>query len=265
VGDALAYDPYYTSEIDGELLRWFDADVDVYISTLAPTEISVQELEDAVTEAMLTWTSVGECALPQLRYAGLLDEDVATYNKIGGNDNLVVPVHSQELWASKGFSSTVIAMTTLTYSKSTGRIYDADIELNDWNFKFSTGDPVPPGASDILNTLVHEMGHFLGLDHSSVASASMFAHAPDGESKKRDLHDDDIEGICFMYDSFPWSVADTAPNDAAGGSEPGCSLTTITGNKNETLGTWTLALLLGTALILRRRSTIEASPHDSAR
>jgi len=255
--DVTAYEPYRT-ETTGALLLWFDSDVDIYLSTLPPTEMSSEELASVLQEAIATWTTIEECSIPQINYAGLLDLDTARYNTEGENVNLVVPVHNSNLWASKGFSSTVIAMTTLTYSKSTGRIYDADIELNDWNFKFSTGDPVPADSSDLLNTLVHELGHFLGLDHSDVNAATMYAHAPDGESRKRDLHADDVAGICFMYDGFPFQGGD------AGTAEPpeelnGCVATP----KNNDPWSWSIgALCLALMALVCTRYKTKAA-HDN--
>jgi len=49
------------------------------------------------------------------------------------------------------------------------------------------------------NSLSHEIGHFLGLEHSEIASATMFAHSGPGETKKISWADDDINGLCFLY------------------------------------------------------------------
>jgi hypothetical protein len=78
----------------------------------------------------------------------------------------------------------IIGLTTTTYDKNSGKILDADIELNgqaadvQTGFKFTTVD-LPPAfrcpigqtaytcvAADIQNTATHEFGHALGLDHT---------------------------------------------------------------------------------------------------
>jgi MYXO-CTERM domain-containing protein len=51
----------------------------------------------------------------------------------------------------------------------------------------------------VRNTVTHEVGHFLGLDHTPIEAATMFATAPRGETAKRDLHQDDIDGLCAIY------------------------------------------------------------------
>ncbi|RMG20356.1 MAG: hypothetical protein D6729_03010 [Deltaproteobacteria bacterium] len=126
--------------------------------------------------------------------------------------------------------SGVIAVTTTTFDSVTGELNDADIELNGAEFWFTTRDApacddpeVPPvctgdadcaagtrcfrGAcledgcvrTDVANTVTHEVGHVLGLDHSTVPGATMFASAEAGELDKRTLEEDDREGLCTIY------------------------------------------------------------------
>jgi uncharacterized protein (TIGR03382 family) len=122
-----------------------------------------------------------------------------------------------------GASVAIIAVTTTTYNRATGEILDADIELNDWNGQmgaaasgnyFTCANPGPgtpecnpPGYggsnciwTDLVNTLTHEIGHFVGLDHSQDdPNATMAASAEPGEFKKRTLEPDDVDGLCAMY------------------------------------------------------------------
>ncbi len=132
-------------------------------------------------------------------------------------------------WDHSG--SSIIALTTTTYRPSTGEIIDADIELNAWDgnpgtfgnavgFYFTCVDPSPgtvtscpatpsnccsaPGVSgclamDVQNTVTHEAGHFIGLGHTPVSGATMFASAARGETSKRSLAQDDIDGVCAIY------------------------------------------------------------------
>ncbi len=100
-----------------------------------------------------------------------------------------------------------LAITTVTFDTASGRLLDADIEINDVAFDFSTCDPDDANcvlAFDLENTLTHELGHVVGLDHPpndapGAFEATMFASATRTDTSKRDLADDDIAGLCTIY------------------------------------------------------------------
>ncbi len=109
-----------------------------------------------------------------------------------------------------GYGETTIALTSVSYNSRTGAIVDVDIELNGADYVFTTLDSPPCSsamvsrhphcvATDVSNTLTHEIGHFLGLDHSPVSESTLYASAPLGETSKRTLAQDDIEGLCTLY------------------------------------------------------------------
>ncbi|XP_049360073.1 metalloendoproteinase 3-MMP-like [Solanum verrucosum] len=58
------------------------------------------------------------------------------------------------------------------------------------------------GTVDLESVAVHEIGHLLGLDHSSEKEAIMFPTLEDG-TKKVELTRDDIEGVQMLYGSNP--------------------------------------------------------------
>ncbi len=101
----------------------------------------------------------------------------------------------------------IIAMTTVTSSNCSGEILDADVELNASGFRFTNEDGPPCEsadergcvAMDLQNTMVHEIGHLIGLDHSVRADAAMYRSAAPGETSKRRLSDDDVEALCTIY------------------------------------------------------------------
>lgn len=112
--------------------------------------------------------------------------------------------------------SLTIALTRTVFSIRTGTIFDADIEFNaapedgigNPGFLFTTisSPPCEPGdesplcvATDIQNTLTHEIGHVVGLDHVDVPGATMEASAPLGETQKRILDPGTAKGFCHTY------------------------------------------------------------------
>ena len=92
-------------------------------------------------------------------------------------------------------SKSVLGLTTVSYDTADGRIFDADIELNSAAWVFTTVDvPVCTGApaqtcvaTDVQNTVTHEAGHLLGLDHTDRAHSTMNASAPLGETSNHPL------------------------------------------------------------------------------
>jgi hypothetical protein len=77
-------------------------------------------------------------------------------------------------------------------SRFAGQILDADILFNP-AVAFSTDGS---GSNDLQTVVTHEIGHFLGLDHSSVIKATMFPFAPPLE---RTLSYDDVAAMSSLY------------------------------------------------------------------
>ena len=167
----------------------------------------VADLERIVQESFEPWLSA-DCASIDPVYAGR--NPVAAVGPGGDpnnfNGNLVL--FAEEGWPN---APRVQALTSVTYRVSNGEIVDADIHVN---AQFFTVGEIAPGASDpslmdLQNTLTHEVGHFLGLDHTEEATftggsgewreATMFATAELGETKKRTIEADDLNGICAIY------------------------------------------------------------------
>ena len=107
-------------------------------------------------------------------------------------------------------SSGSIAITFTTSNVKTGEILDADIIFNSQEFTFlleqpaSADEDTPAPApseeeADLRSVLVHEAGHMLGLDHSGVVGSTMWAEHLGGETYKKDLHGDDVSGLCAVY------------------------------------------------------------------
>lgn len=131
------------------------------------------------------------------------------------------------------YDQAAAGLTTLFFvddsgSKRNGEIIDADIEFNGVQFAFSA-DGASTGqqscAADLANTLTHEVGHFMGLDHTcwvsgprllddegnqvpacagpgvgpEITEATMYNFQGCGETKKASLEADDIAGMCSIY------------------------------------------------------------------
>jgi hypothetical protein len=101
-----------------------------------------------------------------------------------------------------------LAVTTLTYSRSTGTLLGAEIQLDgaDWLFTTVDSPPCKSGApatdcvaTDTQNTLTHELGHAIGLDHVDGSGSTMSPTSPEGETSKRVIDPGTAEGFCAIY------------------------------------------------------------------
>lgn len=80
-------------------------------------------------------------------------------------------------------------------SRFVGQIIDADIIFNP-AVKWSTSGTPAEGFEDLQTVATHEIGHFLGLDHSGVVRATMYPFAP---PVLVTLSYDDVAGIAQLY------------------------------------------------------------------
>jgi hypothetical protein len=147
------------------------------------------------------------------------NENVITFREVSCDD--VVPAGDPCLqdkscanaYACWEHGPGIIALTTSTYSTRTGHVLDSDIELNaapsqgSPGFLFTTvssppcqGVESPECASvDVQNTLTHEIGHVIGLDHVQTPGSTMEATAPPGETSKRIIDSGSADGFCGIY------------------------------------------------------------------
>jgi len=190
--------------------------------------IDANELESLVTQALRTWMSVdcggGETPSISVESLGLVACDRSEYNA-SGNANIVL-IRDRD-WPYPGSANT-LGKTNVTFDPASGRIYDADIEINGADADLSVGDPVM--GADLASIVMHEVGHFLGLDHSLDPNATMRADYLPLGSGLRTLGEDDERGICAVYPpSRKPESASCAPRHGfsaeCGGSEPKHSTT----------------------------------------
>ena len=104
------------------------------------------------------------------------------------------------------------ARTRVFYDSETGGIVESDIAINPHPLE-ADGTPLQfstdgtPGTYDLESTVMHEIGHFLGLDHSNVIGSTMQPHQGlNGTYKlpaftERTLSEDDRSRVLSLYGS----------------------------------------------------------------
>ncbi|MDB4966342.1 MAG: peptidase and matrixin and adamalysin [Myxococcales bacterium] len=223
-----------TTEVSGVPVQWNERCVVVTIDQRGSKDLSLDEVAQVMARAAANWTrrtsQCGGLALSTQPARQILD--VAP-------DGLPTVVFRNIEWRRPGkapHDPSAIGLTTVMYVNTPGQpgdgtILDADIELNNVNYTFTTSAATMPRAgtalADLENTLTHELGHVQGLAHTcwdhvtqkaplddkgnpipdcngtvpdTVLATTMYPYASmPGETSKRNLADDDVDGVCKVY------------------------------------------------------------------
>ncbi|MCB9733019.1 MAG: matrixin family metalloprotease [Deltaproteobacteria bacterium] len=203
---ARAWVPFRTES--GLSLHWLQNPLRYRIAADVPAELAADRVTAIAAAAFAAWADLACHPLPAVS-DGYIEGAV-----FGGGDrkNTIVWVTDVADWNAR-HSATELARTTL-YFRATGEIVDADIEVNVGGFDFSDDAGCTPGLYDLQATLTHEVGHFIGLDHSPVIGACMAERADAGDCGKRELAEDDREGFCAIYEPVVQPV-DPGPEPVA--------------------------------------------------
>jgi hypothetical protein len=164
------------------------------------TPAQITEIGQAITDSFGAWSGVTGTTFDTTVYPGLLTPlgQVTAANSCTDDaednvDGLNTICFNQ---SSAGFTSGVLVFTRTISANApgavvgasapaafAGQILDADtLFRNDGQATFATpgvlATPQGQGAYDLESLLIHELGHWMGLDHSAVIRAIMFPFAP---------------------------------------------------------------------------------------
>ena len=162
--------------------------------TMNPTRNSnitgLADLGTAFRQAFQTWSAVSTAGIT------FAERPAAPSMKPGLDGvNLITTNLTTAEWAVYGVDA--MSLTNIISSVTTGEIIEADIIFNP-NIEFTTGAFTTSNVADVQAVATHEIGHFLGLDHTPLASAVMFPLATGG-SLSRTLTSDDMIGVSTLY------------------------------------------------------------------
>lgn len=242
-----------------------------------PHSLTIAQVQDVFRTAAATWAAVdcgsGLDLSPRFSIDVLMETDACTrsgHNGRGHNVNSVMFINDERDWTDvRGWAPVAFAVTLAWHLESTGEIVDVDMEINEARGMWTTCEPTgcvdgttcpvsgcgrEGGPVDLQNVVTHELGHYLGLGHTTIdhPDATMFARAQFGEITMRDLDTDDIAGLCDAYP--PGSLADSCDRTPAGGlsldcqsHECGCSVpgSGERGDRSGWYGLGLIALVVG--------------------
>jgi hypothetical protein len=216
------------NDIHAQCMVWKTPTVIFNQNALGNPDTTNEDEFAAISRSLQTWQAVSDdCGSLSLQEGARVPERAADYDPLASdNRNLVlfrtqkcstVAPSNSSCWAQQTcqniydcwmWQSGTIAITTTTHDPETGEIFDADIELNASSFTFTARDgAVCPFAlqnqsciaTDVENTMTHEFGHALGLDHTDYPASTMNPQAPLGETTKRTVDPGSKQFICDVY------------------------------------------------------------------
>jgi hypothetical protein len=166
----------------------------------ASSGIDFETARAVIADAFAKWAAA-DCGgdTPSFRVVdqGEISCETAEYNQKAPNANVFL--FRDNDWPYSNAIDT-LALTTITYNVETAEIYDADVEMNSHQTTFTVTDESFEIISDLSSVITHEVGHFLGLSHSSVDTAVMRGVGyTTGSTDLRELTPDDIGGICQIF------------------------------------------------------------------
>ena len=208
-----------------------------------PRGITAEQAKTAIEAAASAWAQASGVTVKVV--PGAADAEPG-YSRTGQNYNDILFIDHDWKWDAGAVGVALLAVDEVSHT-----IRGADILLNATEYEFAvldgTSKPDTGFAYDLQNVVTHEMGHVLGLAHSTAPDAAMYGASARGEVSKRVLASDDWDGAQLLYQ---------APG---GSSEPvGCA--TAPGRCPALL--WALFGL--PLLALRRRNPHDGAPKSTA-
>ncbi|NVJ20387.1 MULTISPECIES: myxosortase-dependent metalloprotease, MXAN_2677/MXAN_2678 family [Myxococcus] len=253
------FDPYVRSRVTPgddatQCLYWTVPSITWNQSTLGNPDTQGDTEFDAVRVSFQNWEDIfAACGNLNLQEGPRIAERNVGYLRDGENHNVVlfrtkvcsaVVAATDACWDAETCANqydcwdddqSTLAITLTTYDKRSGIIYDSDISFNASQYAFTTSNgptcfpPVTTNcvSTDVQNTATHEIGHFVGLDHTRAAGSTMNPSAQTGEVSKRIIDSGSRDFVCSVYAKGAPSQACLHPvvNEELGPKGGGCSAT----------------------------------------
>ncbi|MCB0309267.1 MAG: matrixin family metalloprotease [Bdellovibrionales bacterium] len=233
---------------DGKPTKWGNSRINYIVDSRGSPDFSngcdsdgpCETERTAIQKAFASWANVPGV---NLTFGENRPQAISSTGYDGQNSITFV----SENWGGLSFRppAGALAVTITTYRLSDSQIVDADMHFNNqyftWGVVNTASEQKSSRVVDIQNVAAHEIGHFLGLGHSSenyaesdmsLYLATMFFASGPGETFRRTLRADDIAAIQHLYPSsyVVTPVVDSIYPDEIDARTTGSATITIDGN-----------------------------------
>lgn len=195
--DAAAYCLMKTNNTPNPYVAWQTLPVTYRVST----NVTDPQILAAIDQAFQTWQAVS-CANLTFAKGASFNMCTTTPCPVG-----TVPFQHNEtnisiFWftSATGFPTTsqYVAYTYFQYTTQ-GAIVGASLAINAFNYTWSTSGSPTLSELDVQNEMTAFIGRAIGLDDSNVLGASMAPTITFGDTSKRSLAQDDMDGLAYLY------------------------------------------------------------------
>jgi hypothetical protein len=198
---AWAFSLLYSASQNLNVSGWATDTVTFDIDTSCSSNL--QTVESALSIAQDVWNGVPSAHLTVATGKTTSLPNAITHYISGGTVQNAAPSGNPVVYCDTSFQTNTGASasnipglaTAQLIQTTTGKIYGGLLILN-----FQSGaaaNVATLGAESASYVLAHEIGHILGLGHSSSNAALMYYTAPTGKEVR--LAQDDIDGISYLY------------------------------------------------------------------
>ncbi len=179
--------------VNGESFTWGGQNTDsvvIYVNGDNSSGISNSDIYSQVVDSSSEWNQAGG--------PSLIVRSTTTSERTSRND--IYFTNDSSVFSG----SSVLAVTESVYNSTTGRIIESDIKIKD-SILFSTDSDNSLFIGDLIS---HELGHLVGLDHSTMPFSTMFYKLIRGQHS---ISFDDYIGKRSLYSQnrYPGKISGT--------------------------------------------------------